>query len=144
VAPLQDGQRVAGISVQSVQVVARSSKDAFFFLQAKINSFGIQEHDKAKHRFVSYLLRVKLSMKRRTQSVGIIQSRRDLTQLDLTLRILLLEVSASSGHFSLILGMSFFKNCDLPSHPYQEVFKQNEVRRLNNPRSRTKKKKKGL
>jgi hypothetical protein len=144
VAPLQDGQRVAGISVQSVQVVARSSKDAFFFLQAKINSFGIQEHDKAKHRFVSYLLRVKLSMKRRTQNVGIIQSRRNLTQLDLTLRILLLEVSASSGHFSLILGMSFFKNCDLPSQPYQEVFKQNEVRRLNNPRSRTKKKKKGL
>jgi hypothetical protein len=36
VAPLQNGQRVTGISVQSVQVVARSSKDTFFFLQAKI------------------------------------------------------------------------------------------------------------
>jgi hypothetical protein len=143
VAPLQDGQRVAGISVQSVQVIARSSKDAFFFLQAKINSFRIQKHAKAKHRFVSYLLRVKLGMKRRTQSVGIIQSRRDLTQLDLTLRILFLEVGASSSHFSLILGTFFFKNCDLPSHPYQEVFKQKEVRRLNNPQARTKKKKKG-
>jgi hypothetical protein len=129
VAPLQDGQRVAGISVQSVQVVARSSKDAFFFLQAKINSFRIQEHDKAKHGFVSYLLRVKLSMKRRTQSVGIIQSRGDLTQFNLALRILLLEVSAPSSHLSLILGMFFFKNCNPPSHPYQEVFKRNEVRR---------------
>src|SRR5688572_1117151 len=128
--------------------LSRLSREAarmrFSSYKQKINSFRIQEHDKAKHGFVSYLLRVKLSMKRRTQSVGIIQSRRDLTQLDLTLRILLLEVSASSGHFSLILGMSFFKNCDLPSHPYQEVFKQNEVRRLNNPRARTKKKKKGL
>jgi hypothetical protein len=129
VAPLQDGQRVAGIPVQSVQVVARSSKDAFFFLQTKINSFRIQEYYNAKHGLVSYLLRVKLSMKRRTQSVGVIQSRRNLTQLDLTLRILLLEVSTPTSRFSLILGMFFFKNCDLPSHPYQEVFKQNEVRR---------------
>jgi hypothetical protein len=36
VAPLQDGQRITGIPVQSVQVVARSSKATFLFLQAKI------------------------------------------------------------------------------------------------------------
>src|SRR5688572_18093867 len=82
----------------------------FSSYKQKSNSFRIQKHDKAKHRFVSYLLRVKLSMERRTHSVGIIQSRRDLTQLDLILRILLLEVSASSSHFSLILKMFFFKN----------------------------------
>ena len=99
----------------------------FSSYKQKSSSFRIQDRDKAKHRFVSYLLRVKLDMKRRTQSVSIIQSRRDLTQLDLTLRILLLEVSASLSHLGLILRMFFFKNYDLPSHPYQEVFKQNEV-----------------
>jgi hypothetical protein len=29
----------------------------------------------------------------------------------------------------MISGMFFLKNCNLPSHSYQEIIKQNEVRR---------------
>jgi hypothetical protein len=42
VTPLQDGQRVARITIQSVKTVTRSSKDTFFFLQAKVNSLKNQ------------------------------------------------------------------------------------------------------
>jgi hypothetical protein len=49
-------------------------------------------------------------MKRRTQGIGVIQGSGDLTQFSLALRILLLEVNAPLGPFSLISGMFFLKS----------------------------------
>jgi hypothetical protein len=49
-------------------------------------------------------------MKRRTQGVGVIQGSGDLTQFNLALRVLLLEVSAPLDPFSLISGVFFFDN----------------------------------
>jgi hypothetical protein len=42
-APLQDGQRVAGVAVQLVKVVARSGKSTFFLLQTRISFSNVKQ-----------------------------------------------------------------------------------------------------
>jgi hypothetical protein len=38
VAPLQDGQRIAGVMIQPIKIIARSRKCPFLPLQTRINS----------------------------------------------------------------------------------------------------------
>jgi hypothetical protein len=37
-APLQDSQRIVGVAIQPIKVIARSCKGTFFFLQTRISS----------------------------------------------------------------------------------------------------------
>jgi hypothetical protein len=64
----------------------------------------------AKYNFVNHLLRIELSMKRRTQCIGVIQGSGDLTQFSLALRVLFLKVGTPLDQFSLISGMFFLKS----------------------------------
>jgi hypothetical protein len=65
---------------------------------------------------INHLFRIELSVKRRTQCIGVIQSSGDLTQFSLALRVLLFKVSAPLDQFSLISRMFFLKSGNLPSH----------------------------
>jgi hypothetical protein len=38
VAPLQDGQRIAGVTIQPIRIIARSRKCPFLLLQTRISS----------------------------------------------------------------------------------------------------------
>jgi hypothetical protein len=102
VAPLQDGQGVTGITVQSIQIVTRGNECSLLLLRTESNIQYQGNNNMAGSAKEVYLMhhffRVKLGNKRGIQRTCTIQKSRSLGQVGLTLRILLLKIRASLGH----------------------------------------------